>query len=174
MRFALRSSAVLALLAAATPLAAQSDAPSSSARSGGFGVMQVVASDEARFQREWAVTTPGADLTVSTRTVANKPLFVHILFFGCKPNAAGDCDVTGEVAFYGPDGKLEQEKKDLVIWRQKAPDSPTNIYLGGPAVGFGTDDAGPFGAHRVVYKVTDNVAGITLVTEQTLTIAPAK
>jgi hypothetical protein len=164
----------LLLLVAATPLAAQRDQGSPSARNGAFGAIQIATDDEDRFKREWAVTTPGARLTQSTRTVANKPLFVHVIFYGCTANAAGDCDVTGDIAFYGPDGKLENEQKGMAIWRRKAPDSPKNLYLGGPAVGFGTDDKGPFGAHRVIYKVTDNVAGITLVTEQTVTVSPAK
>ena len=148
----------LLLLVAATPLAAQRDQGSPSARNGAFGAIQIATDDEDRFKREWAVTTPGARLTQSTRTVANKPLFVHLIFYGCTANAAGDCDVTGDIAFYGPDGKLENEQKGMAIWRRKAPDSPKNLYLGGPAVGFGTDDMGSVaGADLVVEAVFEDL-----------------
>lgn len=69
---------------------------------------------------------------------------------------------------------MENEQKGLVVWRRKAPERPRNLYLGDVSVGFGTDRDGPFGAHRAVFRISDNVAGIVLTTEQTLTVSPTK
>ena len=60
-----------------------------------------------------------------------------------------------------------------MVWNKAAPTDPKKPYLGDGALGYGVDDEGPFGDYRVVATVTDRVAGITLTTEQTLTIAPA-
>ncbi len=141
---------------------------------GNFAAVQLTSDDPDRLEREWNVPTLGAEITTSTYTVPNKPLFTFIVFRGCTVNATGDCDLTADLAIFGPDGKLEQEKKGIEIWRGKAPDSASSLFLSQGAIGFGTDDKGPFGEHRVVIKVTDNVARVTLSTEQRLTVAPAK
>jgi hypothetical protein len=58
--------------------------------------------DEERFKREWSVTTPGANLTETTTTIANTLLYTHFLFFGCAADKAGKCDITADVTFYAP------------------------------------------------------------------------
>lgn len=141
------------------------------ATGGSFGILQVSAPDASRFIADWRAGT--ASRATSVRTVADKPLFVFIIFHGCKADADGACDVTADFAIRRPDGSIDDDHKDMAIWKRNAPGDPAKLVLGDGALGFGTDAEGPFGDYRITATVTDRVAGITLKTEQVLTVAPA-
>ena len=138
----------------------------------GFSVLQTAVPDSAKFIAGWKLGAGGGSAT--TKTVANQPLFTFLIFRGCKANAEGKCDVVADFVITRPDGTINDDNKGVVVWDKAAPTDPKKPYLGDGALGYGVDDDGPFGDYRVVATVTDRVAGITLTTEQTLTIAPAK
>ena len=137
----------------------------------GFGVMQVAASDAAAFIAAWKVGDGAKNET--TRTVADKPLFTLLIFRGCKADADGKCDIVADFAINRPDGTVNEDNKGVVVWNKPAPADPKKPMIGDGALGYGVDSEGPFGDYRVVATVTDKVAGTSVTTEQTLTIAPA-
>lgn len=139
------------------------------AAKGDFGVLQVSAPDATQFVANWGMGT--ASQAVATRTVADKPLFVFIIFHGCKPDADGKCDLVADFAIHRPDGSVDDDHKGMAIWRRAPSDDPAKLILGDGALGFGTDSEGPFGDYRITATVTDRVAGVTLTTEQVLTVA---
>lgn len=153
-----------------TPLVAIS--PLSHDEKDGFSVLQVAVPDSAKFIAGWKLGAGGASAT--TKTVANQPLFTFLIFKGCKADANGDCDVVADYVIHRPDGTTNEDNKGVVVWNKTAPTDPKKPYLSDGALGYGVDDEGPFGDYRVIATVTDRVAGITLTTEQTLTIAPGK
>jgi len=153
-----------------TPLVAIS--PLSHDEKNGFSILQVAVPDSAKFIAGWKLGAGGSSAT--TKTVANQPLFTFLIFRGCKANAQGNCDVVADYVITRPDGTTNEENKNFVVWNKAAPTDPKKPYLSDGALGYGVDDDGPFGDYRVVATVTDRVAGITLTTEQTLTIAPGK
>jgi hypothetical protein len=136
----------------------------------GFGVMQVAASDAAVFIAAWKIGNGAKNET--TRTVADKPLFTLLIFRGCKADADGKCDIVADFAINRPDGTVNEDNKGVVVWNKAAPTDPKKPMIGDGALGYGVDSEGPFGDYRVVATVTDKVAGTTVTTEQTLTIAP--
>lgn len=136
----------------------------------GFGVLQTAAPDSAKFIAAWKLGAGGESAT--TKTVANRPLFTFLIFRGCKADAKGNCDVVADFVITRPDGTINEENKGLVVWNKAAPTDPKRPYLSDGVLGYGVDDEGPFGDYRVVATTTDRVAGVTLTTEQTLTIAP--
>ena len=138
----------------------------------GFSVLQVAVPDAAKFIAEWKLGGGGKSAT--TKTVANQPLFTFLIFRGCKANAEARCDIVADFVITRPDGTINDENKSVVIWNKAAPTDPKKPYIGDGALGYGVDDEGPFGDYRVVATVTDRVAGTTLTTEQTLTIASGK
>lgn len=159
--------------AAAKPMAKPAKPPKLSDRAtdGAFGILQVSAPDATQFIADWRAGT--ASKAISAHTVADQPLFVFIVFRGCKADVDGACNVTADYAIRRPDGSIDDDHKDQVVWRRAAPDDPAKPYLGDGALGFGTDSEGPFGDYRITATVTDHVAGITLKTEQVLTVSPA-
>jgi hypothetical protein len=144
--------------------------PLSHAEQDGFGVLQTAAPDATRFIADWKLGV-GAK-TASTSTIANKPLFTFLIFRGCKANAEGKCDVVADFVITRPDGTTDESNKGVAVWNKAAPADPKKPYIGDGALGFGTDEEGPFGDYRIVATVTDRVAGVSVTTEQTLTIAP--
>ena len=144
--------------------------PPNVAQKNGFGVMQVSSDDTTRFIAAWKVGN-GPKATV-TRTVANKPLFVLLIFQGCKPDTEGKCDIAADFVITRPDGTTNEDNKGIVVWNKAAPVDPKKPTIGDGALGYGVDDEGPFGDYKVVATVTDKVAGVSVTTEQTLTIAP--
>ncbi|WP_299426033.1 hypothetical protein [Sphingomonas bacterium] len=138
----------------------------------GFSVLQVAVPDADKFIAEWKLGGGGKSAT--TKTVANRPLFTFLIFRGCKANAEARCDIVADFVITRPDGTINDENKGVVVWDKAAPTDPKKPYLGDGALGYGVDDEGPFGDYRVVATVTDRVAGVTLTTELTLTIAPGK
>jgi hypothetical protein len=137
----------------------------------GFGVMQVAAPDAAAFIAAWKIGDGAKN--ESTRTVADKPLFTLLIFRGCKADADGKCDIAADFVINRPDGTTNEDNKGVVVWNKAAPADPKKPVIGDGALGYGVDSEGPFGDYRVVATVTDKVAGTSVTTEQTLTIAPA-
>jgi hypothetical protein len=137
----------------------------------GFSVMQVAAPDTATFIAAWKIGN-GAKVA-TTRTVADKPLFTFLIFRGCKPDADGKCDIAADYVITRPDGTTNEDNKGVVVWDKAAPSDSTKPMLGDGALGYGVDSEGPFGDYLVVATVTDRVAGTSVTTQQSLTIAPA-
>lgn len=137
----------------------------------GFGVMQVAAGDVNTFIAAWKMGN--GPKSAKTSTVANQPLFVFLIFQGCKPDPLGNCDIVADYVITRPDGTTNEDNKGVVVWNKAAPADSKKPTIGDGALGYGVDDEGPFGDYRVVATVTDKVAGTTVTTEQTLTIKPA-
>lgn len=137
----------------------------------GFSVMQVAARDAAAFTAAWKIGNGAKE--ASTHTVADRPLFTFLIFRGCKADADGNCDVVADFVITRPDGTTNEDNKGVVVWAKPAPADPKKPMLGDGALGYGVDADGPFGGYLVVATVTDKVAGTTVTTQQTLTIAPA-
>jgi len=137
----------------------------------GFSVMQVAARDAATFTAAWKIGNGQKE--ASTHTVADRPLFTFLIFRGCKADADGKCDVAADFVITRPDGTTNEDNKGVVIWNKAAPADPKKPTLGDGALGYGVDSDGPFGDYLVVATVTDKVAGTSVTTQQTLTIAPA-
>jgi hypothetical protein len=137
----------------------------------GFGVMQVAATDAAKFIAAWKIGNGAKN--ESTRTVADKPLFTLLIFRGCKADADGKCDIAADFVITRPDGTTNEDNKGVAVWNKAAPADPAKPMIGDGALGYGVDSEGPFGDYLVVATVTDKVAGVSVITQQTLTIAPA-
>jgi hypothetical protein len=137
----------------------------------GFGVMQVAASDAAKFIAAWKIGNGAKN--ESTRTVADKPLFTLLIFRGCKADADGKCDIAADFVITRPDGTTNEDNKGVAVWNKAAPADPKQPTIGDGALGYGVDSEGPFGDYLVVATVTDKIAGVSVTTQQTLTIAPA-
>ena len=144
--------------------------PPNVAQKDGFGVMQVAATDAQKFIGAWKLGLGAKSQT--TRTVADQPLFTMLIFQGCKPDPLGKCDIVADFTITRPDGTVNEDNKGVVIWNKQAPADPRKPTMGEGALGYGVDAEGPFGDYKVVATVTDRVAGVTVTTEQTLTIAP--
>lgn len=167
----------LALAAAliAAPLSAQDDAaatPARQARAGDLMLIQLWADDDKQFLEEWGQPTPPR-LSTTTSTVRNDPITMFIVFGGCKADAAGNCRVSGRVEFTDPDGLPYGPGHEIRVWETAAPANSRSLMLSPSSIGMIVEDGEKLGEYRVRLSVTDEVAGVTAVTEEELTVSEA-
>lgn len=162
--------AALAALSAGVGLAvAEEDWPArpQAARSGAFAVMQIATDDPEGLMAAWARPTPGARLNIIRTVRIGRPISAFISFRACQPDADGLCRVTTEWSLLEPGGRYK------VVARTKVraglpPPGPGAIGLSTEAPEFDFSDRP--GLYRIRARTTDHVAGITLQTEDAITV----
>jgi hypothetical protein len=146
------------------------------ASSGDLAVLQTATTNPDKLTADWLNVEEGTDRTTGfdlhndARTTRNKPIVTFIVFRGCRPNSYGNCNLTADYNVVGPDGKPYAEAKLVQLWVDRPPPPSQNLELSasGFALVFEPKDA--LGDYRVHAIISDHVAGITLNTEQVLTL----
>lgn len=138
--------------------------------SGGFGVMQIATNDPDQLMAEWRKPTPGVSAKVSTQTPRHRQITTFLVFKGCRADASGNCNVTADFDVYDPTGKPCAQSKLIKVWVNLPPAPGNNLQISSTGFGVSFDDGDSSGAYRVVATTTDHNAGVTLHTEQTLTV----
>jgi hypothetical protein len=142
------------------------------ARAGSLLVLQLWADDQERFLEQWNQPTP-PNLTNTTSTRRNDPVTMFIIFAGCTPNAEGNCRLTGNVEFTDPDGLPYGTGHEFVVSDGPAGPKPELLVLSPASIGLVIEDGEKLGKYRVRLSVTDQVAGVTAVTEEVLAVTEA-
>jgi hypothetical protein len=171
-RFALLTIIPLSLATAAGAASgSQGDWPihANSASSAGFSVVQVATTNAREFAREW--DRPGAHGETHADTLVRRgqPIDTFIVFRGCRADPAGRCHVTATFEITAPDGK-SQTTPSMDVWAKAQP-APGMIYCSQKSLGLAFAPAEPAGPYRVRAAVTDHVAGVTLHTQQVITLS---
>ena len=139
------------------------------ASSQGFAAKQIATLDAEEFNNRWNRPTPGVEVDSASKVRRNQPIFVFLVFTGCKANATGSCDVTADFKMIDPLGRPWGEQKNSPVWVGQAAPQYGVLQLSTSSLGMVVENKDPLGAYRVIADVTDHVAGITLHTEQVLT-----
>jgi hypothetical protein len=157
-------------LTPAAPMAAN-DAPKqpNAAALGDFAVAQAATDNAAHFVADWNAPTRGANLHVTHRIARNRPLATFITYRGCRTDPAGHCNVTATFELIEPSGKIDPVPEMPVSVNESAP-APGMIYLSQASMGLTFNDADPLGVYTIRAAVTDHVAGVTLHTQQDITL----
>lgn len=146
-------------------------APPRGAQAGGFHVLQFSTTNAEAVVAEWRKPTPGVRIDDTHQVRLGQPVTTFVVFGGCKPDAQGLCDVRAAVELFDPAGK-PSVKATAKVWVGQPAPPPQILRLStdGVTVTFARPD--PVGPYRVRSTVTDRVAGVTLTTEETLTVLP--
>jgi hypothetical protein len=94
------------------------------------------------------------------------------MFGGCKPDAAGACHLTARFEVFDPKGK-SYAVQDGAVLLDGPPPPPGNFGLGASSLGMRIEGGEALGDYRMVVKTTDKVAGISVTTQDILTITEA-
>jgi hypothetical protein len=152
------------------PPAADWPAPPNSASAAGFSVLQMATTDAQGFVRTWNRPGPHADMRGETAVRPGQPIDTFIAFRGCRADPAGRCNVTAAFEVTGPDGKA-QTTPVMEVWAGEPLPAPGLIYLSRRSLGLTFTPADRPGPYRIRAAVTDHVAGVTLHTQQVLTLS---
>jgi len=153
-------------LRAGSPLKKQPN----TATSGDFAVMQFATNEPERLMADWAKPGAGASLSMTTETPRNRPIVTFILFRGCRGDADGNCNVTVDYETIAPSGKRYDQTKGAEVWVGRRPPPGNALQLSASAYGMVFEDKDALGGYLVRATVTDHVSGVTVHTEQKLTV----
>jgi hypothetical protein len=140
------------------------------AASGDFAVLQIATTDPAGLLADWARPGAGARLQAFTRTVRHRPIVTYLVFKGCRADAAGACNVTASFETLDPGGRSVGPASAAKVWVGRPPAPGLALQLSQDGYGLEFNDSDPAGAYRVRVSITDHIAGITVQTEQQLTL----
>jgi hypothetical protein len=181
MKSLILTATALALLTAA-PLAAQMsttdvqgqpvDHGARQASNGEFGAIQISTTDPEKLMAAWRQPTPGIEIQTQNKAARGEVIHTFVIFSGCKVDATGNCHVTASFEVFDPTGKSYAEHEDAPIFDfPSAP--PHNLMLGQSSLGIRIEPGEPLGQYRVVVHTIDRVAGLSVMTEDMLSIAEA-
>ena len=165
------------LLAATAPASAQPrpsamDWPTlpNAAKSGSFAVVQIATANVDQFMAEWRKPTPGVKIHGTTQAHRGRPLATFIAFRGCRAGPAGKCNVTVTFSLRGPSGKIDNYPP-MDVWAHQPKPAPQMIHISRQSLGMTFNASDPLGVYTLKAAVTDHVAGVTLHTQQDLTVS---
>ena len=157
------------LLALQTPSAEPPAQPGPEARAGDLHVLQLWSVDQDQFMRQWQQATP-PNLTTDSRTERNRPIFMFLIFGGCRADAQGNCRLTGNIEIRDPDGAIYEAPANAIFWDNQPAPNPQLLTLSPQGLGLRIEDGEKLGVYRIRVSVTDVHAGRTAYTESEITV----
>ena len=118
----------------------------------------------------WNVPGRGASLQGAHTVARGEQITTFLIFRGCTPDPAGDCLIAAEFDVTGPNGAPSGVTAAVPVWRGPRPVQPAAFQLGPTGFGLRFDGSDAFGADRVRATITDQVAWLSLRTEDVLTL----
>ena len=168
----LKALLAVALSAAAIPAAAP-DAPAGRpnvASSGAFIAVQFANPDPRAVLQAWTNPTPaGVQLKTDDRGRRDQPIYTFVIFRGCRTDADGNCNLTADFEVEDPTGKPYVQQKSVRSWVNKPPAPAYTLATG--YMGLVVEHKDMTGPYKVRMTLTDQVSGVSLHTEQILSIA---
>lgn len=144
--------------------------PTNIAKQGGFAIEQVATLDAAALMKTWGKPGTAARDGLTTSTTRNQPLHSFIALSGCKADAAGQCHVVANFLILDPAGKRYSDADGISLYRG-VPPAAGQSALGTASLGLHVKPGEAIGAYTAKVEVIDKNAGITLKTQQVLTVA---
>jgi hypothetical protein len=166
MRHAIRKS-IAALLGAALIGPAVPQGATESALS----LTVVVTAKGKELFNSWGRPT-GKRFAVEPVGVARRGEFLSavVLFKGCKPDAAGSCNVSMTITAYAPDGSEYGVMPDAELWQGKPSPSLGFTQLARDYMGIVVEPSDPSGTYRVTVVARDRNANTTASGEATFLV----
>jgi hypothetical protein len=152
------------------PMHSPASGQRNTASSGDFAIMQIATTDPKGLLADWLNPAPGVQIKASSQTVRDKPIYIFLIFKGCRPDASGNCNLTADFNTFDSRGRPYDKRVATPIWVDHPPAPGNNLQLSNASLRLVIHDKDPLGAYRVQASVTDHIAGVTLQTEQTLTV----
>lgn len=95
---------------------------------GDLGAQLIFTTNEEALFKKWATPSESVYFDTVDRVEINQPVSAFIIFFGCKANSSGNCNVSMRFRVIQPDGKVYSETPAMEVWHDKP--APTGRSLG--------------------------------------------
>jgi hypothetical protein len=148
---------VAAVLGRGITLAA--DPKDSSRKSEGLEIHLIVTAKGGELFRTWNNPTGKPFKIDPVKAVQRGPMLsAVVLFKGCKPDPAGNCDVDLDIVAYDPARKVYGEMIGVELWKGKAAPAPGFMQLGMEYMGIVIEPKDPSGTYRLSAVARDRIA----------------
>lgn len=139
---------------------------------GPFGAMLQLTDKPDELFATW--NQPGAGVPIGTTEYAKrgKPIVGVVIFSGCTPNAAGQCDSNAYFQVFKPDGSPYGAEEKSELWSGKPPPSKDELQLSVGAIGVRIEPKDPSGKYLVRARLVDNVSHAQVELIRTFQVAP--
>jgi hypothetical protein len=154
------------LLTLAASVTWAADAPMKGDAPQPFEVNLTVTEKGGELFDSWARPT-GKQFIVEPVNVAPRGKFLSavVLFKGCKPDSAGNCNAVMRIVAYDPKGKVYGELPRVELWQGKPPPSGGNSQLSRSYMGLEIETKDPPGTYRITVVARDLNAKVEAMSE---------
>jgi hypothetical protein len=95
---------------------------------GDLGAQLIFTINEDALLKNWATPSDSVYFETVEKVEINQAVSAFVIFFGCKANSSGNCNVSMRFRVLQPDGKVYSETPAMEVWRDKP--APTGRSLG--------------------------------------------
>jgi hypothetical protein len=86
---------------------------------GHFGAEIIFTTDAEALEDKWATPSDTVNVESVDSVRINEPISAFVIFSGCKPTAAGKCNVSMTFSVIQPDGKVYASTPSMEVWQDK-------------------------------------------------------
>ncbi len=170
MRQALIAAALLCALPAAAQDNRSSEGRPGEGEAGALHAIQFASADPKAVLAAWSESERPATLQGDGRMLRGEPMFTFVVFRGCRTDARGNCNLTADFEVDDPQGRPYVQQKGVRTWVDRPPAPEPASMLGIGYMGLVVEKKDATGPYRVRMTLTDQIAGVSLHTEQVLTV----
>lgn len=129
---------------------------------GDFGAQVVFVADDKRMFELWGTPSETVNIQTIEKVTVNGQVNAFVVFSGCKPNMAGNCDVTAQYKVFQPNGKIYADTPPMEVWQAKRPPPGKSLELSVQYLKVVIELTDMLGKYVINTQVRDNVSGVVL------------
>jgi hypothetical protein len=143
---------------------------------GGFGAMLLLTDKPEEFLEAWS-RPPSPDyrpvLQSTTTSQRGGQVASVVVFRGCKPDKAGNCNAEVDYRLLRPDKTVYGEMNDIELWRGRPAPDPSRLQVGVGVFALRIEPEDPLGTYTFEATVRDLNAKVRFVLVQELRVEAA-
>ena len=98
---------------------------------------------------------------------------MFLIFDSCKADLKGNCNLTGKIEMFDPDGGTYGDTLNIKVWDNQPAPKPRLLILSPAGMGLVIEDGEKMGNYNIRISVTDTIAGVTAQTQEIITVTEA-
>jgi len=136
---------------------------------GALGAQLIFTTNEEALFKKWATPSESVYFDTVERVEINQPVSAFVVFFGCKTNLSGNCNVSMRFRVIQPDGKVYSETPAMEVWHDKPAPTGRSLGLSVDYLKVVVEPHEQRGRYTVMAQVRDDNAGTVLNLQKTFT-----
>lgn len=132
-----------------------------------LGAQLIFTTNEEALFKKWATPSESVYFDTVERVEINQPISAFVVFFGCKTNSSGNCNVSMRFRVIQPDGKVYSETPAMEVRHDKPAPTGRSLGLSVDYLKVVVEPHEQRGRYTVMAQVRDDNAGTVLNLQKT-------